>query len=134
LEGDAVAGIQAVWAKLNANERIVGYGAIIVLIGWLVSLVTAYGFGSFGFLPAIVILVIYWLKYGSATPINWPAPVSTIVLIIAAVAAIFMLPAIGYLGVIFSLFGLSFLLSVIGVLVMLYGAWMDYQAASKPAA
>ena len=54
--------LQAMWAKLNANERLVTYGAIIVLIAWLVSLVGGGGL-TYGFITAIIVLVIYWLKY-----------------------------------------------------------------------
>ena len=126
--------IQAFWGKLNANERIVGYGALIALLGWIVSILTSYGFGGgYGFVSAIVVLVIYWLKYSPNSTINWPAPVPTIVLVITALGALFMLPAIGFLGALFSVFGIAFLLSVVGVLVMLYGAWMDYQASAKKA-
>ena len=128
-----MAQVQEVWAKLNANERLVGYGAIIVIIAGLLGAVG--GSISYGFLTAIVVLVIYWLKYTNST-INWPAPIPTIVLVITAITALFSvlgllaLMAIFFLG----LYGISILASVIGVLVMLYGAWREYQATAKPAA
>jgi len=130
-----VAQIQAVWAKFNANERLVGYGALITLIAWVVGIFT--GGGGFGVIAAIIVLVVYYVKYTSTT-MTWPAPVPTIVLIVTAIAAIlgivFLLPAITLLSSI-GYGGLYFVVaigSLIGVLVMVYGAWREYQASSKP--
>ena len=131
--------LQAMWAKLNANERLVGYGAIVILIAWLLSIFTSYGIGtSYAFIAAVVVLIIYWLKYGSTTPVTWPLPVPTLVLIVAAIAALStVVPALGYLGFLFgnlfSVFGIAVLLTVIGTILMLYGAWMEYQASTKAA-
>jgi hypothetical protein len=131
----AVAQIQAVWAKFNANERLVGYGALITLIAWVVGIFT--GGGGFGVVAAIIVLVVYYLKYTSTT-MTWPAPVPTIVLIVTAIAAIlgivFLLPAIGLLSAL-GYGGLYFIVAIgglVGVLVMVYGAWREYQASSKP--
>jgi hypothetical protein len=129
-----VAQIQAMWAKLNANERLVGYGAIIVLVA---SLIGIFGGGgvSYGFITAVLILVIYYLKY-SGSQINWPAPVATIVLIIAGISAIFailaLLPVLS-LGLFFygGLWFIAYIAGIIGVIVMAYGAWMEYQASAK---
>jgi hypothetical protein len=129
-----VAQIQAMWAKLNANERLVGYGAIIVLIASLVGIVVGGGL-SYGFITAVLILVIYYLKY-SGSQINWPAPVATIVLIIAGISAIFailaLLPVLSS-GLFFygGLWFISYIAGIIGVIVMAYGAWMEYQASAK---
>ena len=130
-----MAQIQAMWAKLNANERLVGYGAIIVLIASLVGIVGGGGV-SYGFITAVLILIIYYLKY-SGSQINWPAPVATIVLIIAGISALFavlaILPLLGALG--FFYYGgrwvVAYIGGVIGVIVMAYGAWMEYQASAK---
>jgi len=133
-----VAGIQAMWAKLNANERLVSYGAIAVLVSVLLGAGAGGGIG-YGFITAILVLVIYYLKYSPTSNITWPAPVPTIVLIITGISALFavltVLPLLGALG----LFGygglwvIGFLLDVVGVLVMAYGAWREYQASTKPA-
>jgi len=131
-----VAQIQAMWAKLNANERLVGYGAIIVLIASLVGIVGGGGV-SYGFITAVLILVIYYLKY-SGSQINWPAPVATIVLIIAGISALFavlaLLPLLT-LGLFFygGLWFIAYLAGIIGVIVMAYGAWMEYQVSTKKA-
>lgn len=128
-----MAQVQEVWAKLNANERLVSYGAILVIIAGLLG--AASGSIGYGFITAIVVLVIYYLKY-SGSSINWPAPVSTIVLVITAITALFSL--LGFLAF-FALFalglwGLSILASIVGVLIMLYGAWREYQTTARPAA
>src|SRR5262249_13317221 len=124
------------WTKLNANERLVGYGAIIVIIAALVGIVSGGGVG-YGLITAILVLVIYYLKY-SGSQINWPAPVATIVLIIAGISALFAVVALlGVLSLGFFYYGglwvLSYLGGIIGVIVMAYGAWMEYQASAKKA-
>jgi len=51
--------------KLNMNEKQVIYGAIIVVIAWLVGAVSGFGFlgsGSGDLAAAVAVAVIYWLK------------------------------------------------------------------------
>ncbi len=127
--------LQAFWNKLNANEKLVMYGVIAVAIAFLVG-AAAGGFfggtGSFGLIGAIAVAVIYWLKY-SPNNISWPAPVQTIVLVIAGIAAIFaLLSVISWLGFFgFGLFALAVIINAIGCGLMAYGAWKEYQAMPK---
>jgi hypothetical protein len=123
------------WRKLNANERLVGYGAIIVLISWLVSLAGGGGV-SYGFITAILVMVIYWLKYAPNSSVTWPLPIPTLVLIITGISAVLailaVLPVLS-LGFLFygGLWLIAYLGGVVGVLVMAYGAWREYQAMPK---
>jgi hypothetical protein len=124
--------------KLNVNEKQVIYGAIIVVVAFLVGAISGFGFlgsGSGDLAAAVAIAVIYWLKY-QPNPINWPIPPQTIVLGIAAVAAFFAIIAvvtwIAVLGI--NLYALSIILNAIGCGMMAYGAWKDYQAMPKTAA
>ena len=83
--------LQAFWNKLNANEKLVMYGAILAVVAFLLGAIGSRGYfgtGSGDLIAAIVIAIIYWLKY-SPNKINWPAPVQTIVLVIAGISAIF---------------------------------------------
>jgi hypothetical protein len=128
--------IQAFWNKLNANEKLVMYGAGIVVIAFLIGAVGGgFGTGSLDLIAAIAIAVIYWLKY-SPNQITWPAPVQTIVLIIAGISAVFALLAvlgwIGFFGL--GLYGIGIIVNAIGCGVMAYGAWKEYQAMPKTAA
>lgn len=123
--------------KLNVNERQVIYGAIIVVIAYVIGAVSGFGFlgsGSGDLAAAVAIAVIYWLKY-QPNPINWPIPPQTIVLGIAAVAAFFALLAVftwlTFIGI--SLYSLAIILNAIGCAVMAYGAWNEYQAMPKAA-
>ena len=128
--------LQAFWNKLNANEKLVMYGAILAVVAFLLGAVGGGGFGSAGgdLIAAIAIAVIYWLKY-SPNKINWPAPVQTIVLVIAGLAAIFallgLLAWIGFFG--FGLYGIAILVNAVGCGIMAYGAWKEYQAMPKAA-
>src|SRR5689334_19923313 len=71
--------------KLNANEKMVVYGAVITIVGALLSFGGQYG--SFGLIAAVGAVAVYWLKY-SPNQINWPAPVPTIVLALTVFAGI----------------------------------------------
>jgi hypothetical protein len=123
------------WKKLNANEKMVMYGAGIVAIAFIVGLVGG-GLGSYAgsdILGAIVVGVIYWLKY-SPNKITWPAPVQTIVLIITGIAAIFGLlgglVAIAFIG---SLWGIATIVNAVGTVMMAWFAYKEYQAMPKVA-
>lgn len=126
----------AFWNRLNANERLAGIGAIVVIVGYLVSLLGSYGFGSntIALLGAIAVLAIYFLKYSPTQTMTWPAPVPTIVLAVSAITAILAilgaLPALGLLGGL-GLFTLGAILTVIGAIIMVWGAWQEYQAMPK---
>jgi hypothetical protein len=129
--------LQAFWNKLNANEKLVMYGAILAVVAFLIGIVGSAGLGSGSgdLIAAIAVFVVYWLKY-SPNKINWPAPVQTIVLVIAGIAAIFallgLLAWIGFFG--FGLYGIGILVNAVGCGIMAYGAWKEYQAMPKAAA
>lgn len=128
--------LTAFWNQLTPNEKIVGYGIGLTVLSWIVGLVGGLGFGGGALIPAIVIGVIYWLKYNSKTPINWPIPVATLVLIIAGIEALLTLIALP--GILFWLgvsiiAGLALLINAVGAGVMAYGAWKEYQAMPRTA-
>jgi hypothetical protein len=126
---------QQFMSKLNANEKYVIYGAIIVVVAALVGAVGSFGYlgaGSGDLAAAVAIAVIYWLKY-QPNPIKWPAPPQTIVLVIAAVSAFFaimgVLAWLGFVGL--SLYTVAVILNAIGCGMMAYYAWLEYQAMPK---
>ena len=120
--------------KLNANERLAAIGAGVVVIAWIVGVLGGYGFGAsiIGLLGAIIVLAIYFLKYSPNQTIVWPAPIPTIVLIVAAVSALLIilsvLQLLSFLGGIEWLAAIG---SIVGAAIMVYGAWQDYQAMPK---
>jgi hypothetical protein len=125
--------------KLNANERLVAIGAVIVIIAWLVGIASSFGFGT-GTIPllgAIAVLVVYYLKSSPTQSIAWPMPVQTIVLAIAAISALLallgVLPLLGLLSAFADvpLLILSGVGTVVGAVIMAWGAWQDYQAMPK---
>jgi hypothetical protein len=128
---------QMFMSKLNANEKQVIYGAVIVVVAYVLGAISGFGYvasGSGDLVAAIAIAVIYWLK-NQPNPINWPIPPQTIVLGIAAVSAFFaVLALVGWIAFIgISLFSLAVILNAIGCGVMAYGAWNEYQAMPKTA-
>lgn len=129
--------ISAFWNKLNSNEKMVMYGAIIVVVAFLIGLVGSYGFGSASsdLIAAIAITIVYWLKY-SPNKITWPAPVATIVVVIAGIAAIFaVLAALTAMTLLFGfgLYGIGLIVNAVGCGVMAWFAYKEYQAAPKTA-
>jgi len=128
-----------IWAKFNKNERNVSFGAAIVIIGWLVSVVSpfgiGYGIGLLGALGAAAVLAIYYLKYTNSN-IQWPAPLETIVLAISGIIAIVaVLQLIGLLGFLtlagfFGLYLIALLAITAGAVLMAFGAWQEYQVAA----
>ena len=128
---------QQFMAKLNTNEKQVMYGAAIVVVAFVVGAVGGFGYvtgGSGALAAAVAITVIYWLKY-QPNPINWPIPVQTLVLGIAAVSAFFaILGVIQWLGAIgLNLYTLAVVLTAVGCGWMAYYAWNEYQTVPKAA-
>ena len=123
--------------KLNANERLVAIGAIIVIIAWIVGIASSIGIGvgSIPLIGAIAVLVIYFLKYSPTSTMTWPMPVQTIVLAISAISALLALigglPWLSLLGLLGILGILSVVGSIVGAIIMAWGAWQDYQAMPK---
>lgn len=132
--------MQEIWQKFNANERLVGIGAIVILIAWIVGIVSPYGIGAstISLLGALAVLAIYYLKYAPNQNINWPAPIPTLVLGISAVVALLaVLTALQWLGVGLGFYGglgiVAILGQAVGAVIMVWGAWQEYQAQPKTA-
>ena len=132
--------VQEIWRKFNANERLAAIGAIVIIISWIVGAAGAFGIGS-GTLPlvgAIAVLVIYYLKYAPNQNINWPTPVPLIVLgisgvvaLIALLGALSILGALGALSSFLGLYTLAIIGTAVGAVIMVWGAWQEYQAVPK---
>jgi hypothetical protein len=143
-----VAQIQEMWNKLNPRERLSAWGAIAIAIGWIVGLTASYGLGgnSLALIGAIAVVVILYLKYAPNQSITWPAPIPTIILVISAVVAIgailTALNLLSFLGIAGGFFAGAILASLVtaaGAIVMVWGAWQEYQltapaAGTRPAA
>jgi hypothetical protein len=127
------------WNKLNANERVVGIGAIVVIASWLVAVATGGAFGaSLALLGAVAVLVIYYLKYSPTQNVNFPAPVPTLVLIVSGIAAavavlgaLNIVTAFGAFASFLGLLVLSVIGTAVGAVVMAWGAWQEYQAMPR---
>ena len=135
--------VQEVWSKLNSRERLTTWGALLVILGWIIGLAGSFGLGgsTIALVGAIVVLAIFFLKYSPNQSITWPAPVSLIVLAISAVVALLailaLLPILQLMGLGgFGFFGaaiIAAILTAIGGVVMVLGAWQEY-SLTKPAA
>ena len=104
--------LNEIMAKITARERMIGIGAIVVVVGWLIGLILGskdvcatyagqkicagsqnyftheHGtdLGLLALLAAIAGIVVIYLKYAPNMKINWPAPLPVIMLAIGGVA------------------------------------------------
>jgi hypothetical protein len=129
-----------VWNKFNPRERMIAIGALIVIVGWIVSLVSAFGIGgnTITLIGAIAVLVILYLKYAPNQNITWPAPVPLILLGISGIsgllALVSLLQWVSLLGGFASVFGLALISAVVtavGAALMVWGSWQEYQLSPK---
>jgi hypothetical protein len=143
LEKEALLVLNEILAKLNQNEKLMGGGAIVFIVGWLVGFLLATV--SVG---AIAMLAILYIKYAPNMNVNWPAPLELIELIVAAVVGIVALYLLwqnwdhsnsfnicaGYTGC--PSWPITDWIAVLGVVVggalMCYGGYMQWVAAGKP--
>jgi hypothetical protein len=138
-----VAQFQEILGKLNPRERLSAWGALGIAVGWIVGLTASYGLGgnSLALIGAIAVVVIFYLKYAPNQTISWPAPVPTIVLVISGIVALgavlTLLNLMSFLGIAGGFFAgaiLASLVTAIGALVMVWGAWQEYQLTAPAAA
>jgi hypothetical protein len=116
-EKEALLVLQEMLAKLNPREKLIGLGAVIFIVGWLIGLLLAsvsysFGLGSvsvnvwnesggtgigfLGLLAAVAALALIYVKYTPTIKVTWPAPIAVIQLAIAAVAGIVALLLLWY--------------------------------------
>ena len=101
---------QEIWNKLTQRDKLIGGGAVVVVIAWLIGVLLANvswsfgiyksstnvftglaggtGIGWLGLLAAIAAIVVIYLKYAPNMKITWPLPVWQILLGLAVVAAV----------------------------------------------
>ena len=105
--------LKELWAKVSPSEKFVAYGAVAVVVGWILGQVLGsstigggsvagynipgvtinyFGWGNagalelLGLVAAIVVGVILYLKVAPNMNITWPMPVTQILLGVAVVA------------------------------------------------
>ena len=113
-------------SKLNSNEKIAAIGAVLAIVGSIIS----FGAGPYGVLTGIAMLVIIFLpQFSPATKL--PGSKGSLMLIVGGVAGIgallTLLAWLPYLGIMGSFF-IGGLLGIIGGLLMGWGSWQEFQA------
>jgi hypothetical protein len=113
-------------SKLNSNEKIAGIGAVLAIVGSVIS----FGAGPYGVLTGIAMLVIIFLpQFSPATKL--PGSKGSLMLIVGGAAAIgallTLLAWLPYLGIMGSFF-IGGILGIVGGLLMGWGAWQEFQA------
>jgi hypothetical protein len=125
--------VQEIWNKLNANERFVGYGGVVLVVVALIGFVLGWGSSAtFGLLAGLIALGILYVKYAPNMNITWPAPVPLILLVVGGIALILLLlqllPSLRFIA------GVDALVIIglpLGAALVTWGAWQEYQAMPK---
>lgn len=124
-------------SKLNANERLAFWGAVIAIVGTVLTIVGGYGFAGGGLwltvILALAMIVILFLPTWSPQS-TLPGSRGSLMLVVGGIAAIGAILSlltlfawIGLLGEAF-LFVIGLLLGIVGGLMMGWGAWQAFQA------
>jgi len=150
--------LNEILAKLTKNEKLIGIGAVVVAVAWVLGLVITSGWygasgsqttGLLALAAAVAAVVVLYLKYAPNTNITWPAPLPTIFLVLAAVAGVaaliglfqaFTFDPYAGLGAYGALIGsagigkpITIYLAAAGVVVgaglMVYAAYLDWTAS-----
>ena len=152
--------LNEILAKMNQNEKLIGLGAVVAVVGWLLGLLitsswySASGAQTLGLLAvvaAVVAIAVLYFKYAPNSTMTWPLPVTMILLILGAVvgvvALIGLFQAFTYDpcgGLCNGLIGqyvnnakpVTLYVAAAAVLVggalMTYAAYMEWVAAGKP--
>lgn len=159
MEKEALLVLNEILAKLNQNEKFIGGGACLAVIGWILGLVLTGWYGSSGaqatgllvVAASIALIVVLYLKYAPNQNVTWPVTLPLLFLILAAVAGIFAL-----LGLVqaftYDPFGglcnnqlvsnlcpskpitlyVAVLVVLAGAAIAVYGAYLEWVAGGKP--
>jgi hypothetical protein len=115
------------FSKLSSNEKLAAVGAVLAIVGAVLSFG---GGGSFGALTGIVMLVIIFLPQLSPTT-KLPGSKGSLMLIVGGVAGIgallSLLAIIPYLSLIGGYF-FGLLLGIVGGVLMGWASWQEFQA------
>jgi hypothetical protein len=124
-------------SKLNSNERLAFWGAILSIVGTILTIVGGFGGGAGGlwltFILAIAMIVILFLPTWSPQT-KLPGSKGTLMLIVGGIAGIgALLGLLTFLSVIAFLgsellFVLGLLIGIVGGLLMGWGGWQEFQA------
>lgn len=126
--------VQEIWGKFNPNERMIAGGALVVVLGWIVGLISPFGVGAntVALIAALAALVVLYLVHSPSSNVNWPAPVATILLGISVLAAIFALFGLSWLAI-GGLYVIAALLTIVGAAAMAWGSFQEWQGSQKTA-
>ncbi len=151
--------LNEILAKMNQNEKLIGLGAVIAVVGWLFGLILtsswysysgAQTLGLLAVVAAVVAIAVLYLKYAPNSSVTWPLPLTMILLILGAVAAVVALiglfqsftydPCGGLCNAFLNQYGggkpVTLYIAALAVLVggglMVYAAYMEWVAAGKP--
>ena len=123
--------VQEIWAKFNANERLVAIGSLVVVVGWILGLISPFGIGA-NTLALLAAIVVLYLKYAPNTNVTWPAPLAVILLGISIVAAIGALLGLGLLSV-GGVYLLAEIATIVGAAIMVWGSYQEWNVSKRTA-
>lgn len=126
-------------SKLGSNEKLGFYGAILIIVGAIVSATQFGGAGAGGWLNLILaiamIAIVFLPQWSPQTTL--PGSKGSLMLVVGGIAAIgSLLSLLGLLAVMGSLFGalygglwvIGYLIVIVGGLLMGWAGWQEFQA------
>lgn len=127
------------FSKLGSNERLGFYGAVLVIVGAIVSATQFGGAGAGGWLNLILaiamIAIVFLPQWSPQTTL--PGSKGSLMLVVGGIAAIgSLLSLLAILSVMSSLFGalygglwvIGYLVVIVGGLLMGWAGWQQFQA------
>jgi len=125
--------VQEIWNKFNANEKLIGYGGVILVVVSLIGFVLRWATSStFGLLGGLIVLGILYVKYAPNMHVTWPAPLPLILLavggIVLVLQVLLILPDLRFIA------GADAIVIIglpLGAALVVWGAWQEYQKIPK---
>lgn len=124
-------------SKLNPNERLAFWGAILSIVGTILTVIGGYGGGAGGlwltFILALAMIAILFLPTWSPQT-TLPGSKGSLMLIAGGIAGIgALLGLLGLLAVVaflgsYPIFVIGLAAGIVGGLMMGWGAWQEFQA------
>lgn len=119
------------FSKLSSNDKLASIGAVLAIVG---ALLTFGGGGSFGLLSGIAMLVIVFLPQFSPST-KLPGSKGSLMIIVGGVAGLgallallALLPVLGAIGFYGGTWLIGLLLGIAGGLLMGWASWQTFQA------
>lgn len=132
--------LKAMWAKFEAGERWVAYGAGLILIAWVLGIFGGWADITLALIGAVISMAAVYVRHSPTMKVTWPAPYPTILLAISLITGLMvlvpLLRLLPYLGIVIEYAGvlglIAIVLGIVGGALMVWGSYQLFQASRMP--